>query len=296
MLQHPCCAEVSKAYSKFVMLCYVMLHRPTSKCPSGHAGLELHKLSGTPERPPTTKGGPMKGGLGGARQVRRGDSAEEMYAPSPGKQPSMASSPHTSPMDELSPLAGTVGIELVPQSLALMAGKHSDSASATQQEAIGSDPQAVPPPPAEKQQQQQQQTPEGLQQNFLGDDLPSDGVESGVHQQSRQALHSSHSASATGTASKQAQATAAVGAEDTSQQGLQLQQHQSYAAEDSPSGRESDNDEHAVVIAASEHQPCDINQGQMQASEPQLTKKQSAAAERQRVWYKERAVQLTIFG
>lgn len=271
----------------------VFIYRHTSKCPSGHAGLELHKLSGTPERPPTTKGGPIKGGLGGPRQVRRGDSAEEMYAHSPGKQHHMAPSPHTSPMDELSPLAGTVGIELVPQSLALMAGNHTDSASATQQQAIGSDSRDAPPPPAE---QQQQQTRKGLQQTSLVDGLPSGGGEPAVHQQVGKAPHRSHSASTADAALKEAQATATVGSEDTSQQGLQQQQQHQSCKADSPSGRESDDDEHAVLIASSEDQPCDNNRGHMQASEPQLTKKQSAAAERQRVWYKERAVQLTILG
>ena len=48
-----------------------------------------------------------------SRQVRRGDSAEEMYANSLLKA--------VPAVDELSPLAGTVGIELVPQALVLTA-------------------------------------------------------------------------------------------------------------------------------------------------------------------------------
>ena len=223
-------------------------------------------------------------------------------------------------MDELSPLAGTVGIELVPQSSALMAGNHADSASATQQRAASLDPQPAPPqstaqqqqqqqgtavmdtqkvstPPGVRPQQQQQQTQGGLQQTCLADDSPSSGGAPGVDQQLGLALHSTHSTSTTDAASKEAQATAAVGSKDTSQQGLELQQRPSCEADSRSSGHDSDDDEHAVLIASSEDQPCDTNPGQMQASnETQLTKKQSAAAERQRVWYKERAVQLTILG
>ena len=51
------------------------------------------------------------------RHVRRGDSAEEMHSTKPSKW--TAPLPVGPTIDELSPMAGTVGIELVPQSLVL---------------------------------------------------------------------------------------------------------------------------------------------------------------------------------
>ena len=214
-----------------------------------------------------------------------------MYAPSPGKQHHLAFSPRTSTIDELSPLAGTVGIELVPQTLALMAGSPTDSGSAAQQQAaVGADTQTASAP-AEKQQQKQPGPQEGSQQQPLAAMLSDE--ESTAHQQLGEASRGRQSGVSSNLAVIEGQVTAAVGSEHTSQQHKELQ-HYSHES-GSAHGHESD-DEHAVLIAVSEGQPCDKDQRQMQASEAKMSKQQSAAAERQRVWYKERAVQLTILG
>ena len=234
-------------------------------------------LSGPAGKPPLK--GPR--GPGGPRQVKRGDSAEEMYASC------------TSTIDELSPLAGTVGIELVPQTLALMAGSRTDSVSAIQQQAAGMDTQTASAP-ADKQQQQQPRPQEGLQQQPLaelsGDEAPV------VHQQVREVSHGSHLADGSDPALIESEATAAVDSEHISHHEPQHWAHGSgSASRQHDPGCESD-DEHAVLIAACEDQSRDNDQGQIQAPEAKMSKQQSAAAERQRVWYKERAVQLTILG
>ena len=201
----------------------------------------------------------------------------------------------TATTDELSPLAGTVGIELVPQTLALTAGSQADSGSATQQRAAGANTQTASAP-AEKQQQQQPRPQEWSQQQPLAE-TPRDEAPI-VHQQSREASHGSHLADGSDPALVESEATAVVDSECTSQQHIELQ-HWSHgsgsASRQHESGHDSD-DEHAVLIAANEHQSCDDNQGPLQAPEANMSKQQSAAAERQRVWYKEQAVQLTILG
>ena len=198
-------------------------------------------------------------------------------------------------MDELSPLAGSVGIELVPQTLSVMAGSHTDSESATQQQ---TDTQtASAPPPAEKQQQQQPQPQEGFQQQLLAE-MPSH-EEPAVHQQAGVAPHGSQLANNSGNSVLiEGQATAEEDSGLTSQQHKELpyQPHESDSPYGQHESRHESDDMHAVLIAASEDQSCDDHQGQMQAPEAKMSKQQSAAAERQRVWYKERAVQLTILG
>ena len=212
-----------------------------------------------------------------------------MYASSPGKQHHLALSPHTSTIDEMSPLAGTVGIELVPQTLALMADNHTDSGSSIQPQ-TGSDTQTASAP-AEKQQQQQLGPQEGSQQQPLAAMLSDE--ESNVSQQLGEASRGRQSGVGSNSAVIEGQATAAVGSEHTSQQHQELQHHSHESG--SADGHEAD-DEHAVLLAVSHGQPCDKDQRHAQAPEAKMSKQQSAAAERQRVWYKERAVQLTILG
>lgn len=231
----------------------------------------------------------------GSRQVRRGDSAEEMHAASPGKQHHQALSSCTSTIEELSPLAGTVGIELVPQTLALMASSQTESSSATQQPAkdVNTQPASAP---AGNQQQQQPRPQEGSQQHHLAEMLSDE--EADVYQQVGVASHGTRFADSSDPASE-GQATAVlVGYEHNSQQHKEPP-YQSHGS-GSPSGQhecghESD-DEHAVLIAASQDRSCDNDEGQMQGHEAKMSKPQSAAAERHRLWYKERAVQLTILG
>ncbi|KAL0030922.1 hypothetical protein WJX79_001406 [Trebouxia sp. C0005] len=83
---------------------------------STNKGSELSDLSAAPARKPS-------------RQVRRGDSAEEMHSPEPGKWSSVAAT-----IDELSPMAGTVGIELVPQTLVTISASQGTEPSSEQKQ------------------------------------------------------------------------------------------------------------------------------------------------------------------
>ena len=205
----------------------------------------------------------------------------------------LTSSPRTSTTDELSPLAGTVGIELVPQTLALTAGSYINSASATEQQAAGADTAQTPA-------EEEQQPRGGSQEDASADSLAGEG--SVLHQQSGETSHVSHGGRPVdipGRASEQGQASPAVESTHTSQQHNEQQQqrdsHGPYGQQDSAHD-DDDDDEHAVLIAASESQPRDGVFEQAKVPNSTMSKKPSAASERQRVWYKERAVQLTILG
>ena len=149
------------------------------------------------------------------RQVRRGDSAEEMYSAEPSKW-SLAT-PAAPTIDELCPMAGTVGIELVPQSLVTISASQGISPSSGQV----SEAQTVS--------HGQHDDPQGAQPASKPDQAHQDAVESSGSQ-------------------------------------------------------------HAVVIADSEDAHLKM------AAEQQQSKQEAAVADRQRVWYKERQVQLTILG
>ncbi|DBA69909.1 TPA: hypothetical protein ACH3X2_012406 [Trebouxia sp. C0005] len=163
-------------------------------------GSELSDLSAAPARKPS-------------RQVRRGDSAEEMHSPEPGKWSSVAAT-----IDELSPMAGTVGIELVPQTLVTISA--------------------------------------------------SQGTEPSSEQTATAAIASS---------GQQDDLQDAISASGSSQANQDAKMHESDS-------------EHAVLMADSEElQP----QG---PGEQKQSRREAAAVDRQRVWYQERQVQLTILG
>ncbi|DBA90651.1 TPA: hypothetical protein ACH3X1_003874 [Trebouxia sp. C0004] len=167
---------------------------------TSEAGSELSCLSAAPAWKPS-------------RQVRRGDSAEEMHSPEPGKWSSGAAT-----INELSPMAGTVGIELVPQTLVTI--------SASQ----GTGP--------------------------ISEQTPTAAIASSSQQDDLQD---------------------AISASGSSQANQDAQTHESGS-------------EHAVLMAdRQELQP----QG---PGEQKQSRREAAALDRQRVWYKERQVQLTILG
>ena len=136
-----------------------------------------------------------------------------MHSAEPGKWSSVAAT-----IDELSPMAGTVGIELVPQTLVTM------SASQSTEPSIEQAPTAAV-------------VPSGQQDNLQD----------------------------------------VISASGSSQADQDAQMHESDS-------------EHAVLVADSEelqsHGP----------SEQKQSRQEAAAVDRQRVWYKERQVQLTILG
>lgn len=253
-----------------------------------HAGHELSKPSGNPGRPTT------KGGLGPPGQVRRGDSAEELYSAAAGKLPRAS-------LDTLNPLAGTVGIELVPQTLLLTADSLASSASSPTEQSTDAptasplaQKQSADTPTASLLAQGQQFGEQPHDKCFT--DLP--GVaESALHGQLGEATDSDGTV-ISGRTSTAGQVSEVVGPEHAKQQ-QQQQQHSKgdlhSMDEQEDTGRDESDDEHAVLIAASEDQSSDVPE-QTKVLEPTVSKKRSAAAERQRVWYKERAVQLTIFG
>lgn len=150
-----------------------------------------------------------------SRQVRRGDSAEEMYSAEPSKW-SLAT-PAAPTIDELCPMAGTVGIELVPQSLVTISASQGISPSSGQV----SEAQTVS--------HGQHDDPQGARSASKPDQAHQDAVE-------------------------------------------------------------SSGSEHAVLIADSEDAHLKA------AAEQKHSKQEAAVADRQRVWYKERQVQLTILG
>lgn len=155
-----------------------------------------------------------------SRQVRRGDSAEEMYSAEPDKW--KASVPTGPTIDELAPMAGAVGIELVPQSLVITSADQVTNSAGTLQPA------------------------------------------------SVTALNGQHH-DPSGSQS------------DAETEGAEPEQAQQVSAHES-------DDEHAVLIAETEET---ATEG---AVEKKQSRQEAIAADRQRVWYKERQVQLTILG
>ena len=216
-----------------------------------HAGIGLSELS----KEPTAKS---------PRQVRRGDSAGEMYAQSYHKP--TAASPRTATIDELRPMAGTVGIELAPQSLALLANASSELQ------------------PAEDQQPQQ----------VCHDSANmSDAAMPSVGQQSLELSSISHHADLPlhnlpdGDDDHPATANA--------EQVQQSSEHDSDRPHADHDPEHESDDEHAVLIAASEDELHDESQ-QGPSPVQKKSRQQGSAADRQRIWYNERAVQLTILG
>lgn len=162
-------------------------------------------------------------------------------------------------------MAGTVGIELVPQSLALLANA------------------CLEPQPAEDQQSRQER-----------DEGPhmSDAATPSVNQESQEMSYSSHPADLPVHYSPDGDdhPTTAIAHEQVQESS----KHDSDRPHANHQEHEED-DEHAVLIAANEDDPQNEPQ-QGSALGQRKSRQQGAAADRQRIWYKERAVQLTILG
>ena len=202
----------------------------------------------------------------------------------------------------LSPLAGTVGIELVPQTLALTAGGLHSSASMSQEQSADTPIVSAPT------QEQSTDTPIAsgpTQERQLQEQSHDQGVtgalgvgEPAMHGQSGGATHGDLTVTSDRSPAG-SPASIVLSSKHATQQQQQQQQHSKRTShsmdEQEDTGRDVSDDEHAVLIAASEDHSGDVPE-QLKDDKPAMSKKQSAAAERQRVWYKERAVQLTILG
>ena len=201
----------------------------------------------------------------------------------------------------LDPLAGTVGIELVPQTLALTAGGRHSSASLSQEQLADTPMVSAPTQeqstdtpiasgPTPERQLQEQSHDQGVT-DALGVGEPA------MHGQLGGATHGDLAVTSDRSPAG-SQASIVLSSKHATQQ-QQQQQHSKRAShsrdEQEDTGRDESDDEHAVLIAASEDHSGDVPE-QLKDGKPTMSKKQSAAAERQRVWYKERAVQLTILG
>lgn len=183
-------------------------------------------------------------------------------------------------IDKLNPLAGTVGIELVSQTLALTAASLSSSASREERSADT----FTASPLAQVQQ---------LSQGKVSVDLSRVG--GSAMGQSGEAAHSDVT-DTSDRSSTGGQASSVVDSEHSTQQQQQhLGEHDSHSTYIGKETVCESDDEHAVLIAASEDHFHDVPE-KKEVAYQRLSRKQRAAAERQRVWYKERAVQLTILG
>ena len=168
-------------------------------------------------------------------------------------------------------MAGCVGIEMVPhQSLTPSASSDSAPEPATDER-----PAAMPTSAED------QQSPTAHDSN-----QPAETSDAAALPEAKQLQDRSHHSRATDT-----------GARGSSDGAAQQTSHQqaSDSPRDEQQHRHESDDEHAVLIADREAQ-CDHVSEQASAADQGTSKKASAAADRQRVWYKERDVQLTILG